>query len=98
MGNLKTMKSAISSLLFHSLTNAVNLKEAGYETAPYTVVKTDGDFEIRSYPELGLATTADSKDGFNNLFDYISGDNERSQKIDMTTPVFTTEDGMAFVM
>ena len=61
-------------------------------------MKTDGDFEIRSYPELGLATTADNKDGFNNLFDYISGDNDRSQKIDMTTPVFSTEDGMAFVM
>lgn len=67
---------------------------AAYETAPYTVVKKDGNYEVREYPDLLLAAT-DSKvstkgrDGsFMRLFRYISGDNEAKQKISMTTPVF----------
>tara|TARA_R110002073_G_scaffold324568_1_gene502606 strand:+ start:984 stop:1601 length:618 start_codon:yes stop_codon:yes gene_type:complete len=74
---------------------AWNLKAfAGYESAEYTVVETDEEFEIRDYPDLKLAATemgfeSRGRDGsFMRLFGYISGGNEAKQKIEMTTPVF----------
>ncbi len=64
-----------------------------YESAEYTVLESDGSFEIREYPELLMATTPMTQmsggDGsFNRLFQYISGQNEEQQKVAMTTPVF----------
>ena len=67
-----------------------------YEAAEYTVVESEGDFEIRDYPELVLATTEmrsrspegdGSGDGsFMRLFGYISGENDQQQKVAMTVP------------
>lgn len=83
---------------------------AGYESAEYKVIESDGNIEIRDYPDLMLAAT-DSKmdtqgrDGsFMRLFRYISGTNEGEQKIAMTTPVFMegeigkSDVSMGFVM
>jgi hypothetical protein len=70
---------------------------AAYESAEYTVVESDGPFEIREYPDLMLASTdasfvAQGNDGsFMRLFRYISGANEANQKVAMTTPVFMEE-------
>lgn len=67
---------------------------AGYESAAYDVIETDGNVEIRQYPDLVLVSTesnfeARGNDGsFMRLFGYISGKNESKQKIEMTTPVF----------
>ncbi|MCA8995586.1 MAG: heme-binding protein [Planctomycetaceae bacterium] len=67
---------------------------AGYESAPYEVIESDGNIEIREYPDLVLASTearfeARGNDGsFMRLFRYISGNNKSDQKIEMTTPVF----------
>lgn len=81
-----------------------------YESAEYEVIVSDGDFEIREYPELTLAATAmngdqQGRDGsFMRLFGYISGQNAAEQKIAMTTPVFMEMDGrhdtkkMSFVL
>ena len=72
---------------------------AGYESADYEVIESDGKFEIREYPDLMLASTrsgknAQGRDGsFMKLFRYISGANESQRKISMTTPVFM-ENGM----
>lgn len=83
---------------------------AGYESAPYEVVESDGNIEIREYPDLVLASTeakfdARGNDGsFMRLFRYISGNNASDQKIEMTTPVFMEPDSleskgqMGFVM
>ncbi len=81
---------------------------AGYESAPYQVVRSDGKFELRDYPELTVVETpmADGSNGsdgsFNRLFRFITGGNEAKQKIAMTTPVFMsgsdTNTKMAFVM
>jgi hypothetical protein len=83
---------------------------AGYESAEYKVVESDGEFEIREYPDLMLVATktkidAQGRDGsFMKLFRYISGANEAEQKISMTTPVFMENDKadsevqMGFVM
>jgi len=67
---------------------------AAYESAEYKVVESDGQFEIRDYPDLMLASTnmssaSQGNDGsFMRLFQYISGKNETEQKVAMTTPVF----------
>jgi DNA gyrase inhibitor GyrI len=82
---------------------------AGYESAPYTVVRSDGKFELRDYPALTVVETpmsADSRDGddgsFRRLFRFITGSNDAKQKIAMTTPVLMSGDGtnatMAFVL
>jgi len=73
---------------------------AGYETAPYKVVRTEGDFEIREYPEMKIVTTARDADNssFMRLFRYISGGNVEKEKIAMTTPVFMVAGKMAFVL
>ncbi|NND96234.1 MAG: heme-binding protein [Pirellulaceae bacterium] len=71
---------------------------AAYESAEYKVVKSDGKFEIREYPDLILASTntevdSQGRDGsFMRLFRYISGANTAEQKISMTTPVFMQDD------
>lgn len=67
---------------------------AGYESAEYKVIESEGDYEVREYPDLMLVATttkidAQGRDGsFMKLFRYISGANESEQKISMTTPVF----------
>jgi len=67
---------------------------AGYESAPYKVVRSDGKFELREYSALTVVETrmaggGNGSDGsFNRLFRFITGGNEAKQKIAMTTPVF----------
>lgn len=65
-----------------------------YETPNYTVIKKEGDIEIRSYPSLLKAQVnvkgqrqETSSQAFRILFDYISGKNATSNKISMTVPV-----------
>jgi hypothetical protein len=81
---------------------------AGYETAPYRVLRTDGKFELRDYPAMTVVETPmirsqNGSDGsFMRLFRFITGGNTAKQKIAMTTPVFMTGDEtnstMAFVL
>lgn len=67
---------------------------SAYESAAYTVLESDGPFEIREYGDLMMATTnmqfeSRGDDGsFMRLFNYISGANDGEQKVAMTTPVF----------
>ena len=67
---------------------------SAYESAEYTVLETDGQIELRAYPDLMLVTTKmgtryQGDDGsFGRLFQYISGGNDNKQKVAMTTPVF----------
>jgi len=79
------------------------LTRAGYESAPYHVLQTDGPVEIRQYPALRIVETRSEGDDFMRLFRYISKDNAAGEKIAMTTPVFmigvgTTNEQMAFVL
>ncbi|MFN0130444.1 MAG: SOUL family heme-binding protein [Verrucomicrobiales bacterium] len=74
---------------------------AGYESAAYSVAKSDGAFQIREYPQLTVVATAmdpartERDDRFMRLFRYIDGNNAASQKIAMTTPVFMTGENAA---
>lgn len=64
------------------------------EEAGYNVLKDNANIQIRQYKPLVTAQTeveanfetASSK-AFQRLFDYISGNNKKQQKIAMTTPV-----------
>jgi len=62
------------------------------ENAPYTVIQKYDDFEERFYPGQIWVCTRNSgqRGGFWKLFGYISGDNNRNQKIDMTVPAMFT--------
>jgi len=81
---------------------------AGYESAPYQVVRSDGALELRTYPALTVVETPMAPDGnaddgsFMRLFGFISGQNQAKEKIAMTTPVFMTGNEtnrtMAFVL
>ncbi len=81
---------------------------SSYESAPYTVARADGKFEVRDYPtmtvvEAPMAKPDSGADGsFRRLFRFITGSNETKEKIAMTTPVFMSggeQDGtMAFVL
>jgi hypothetical protein len=79
---------------------------AGYESAPYEVVRSDGKFEVRDYPAMTVVETTmvgENGDGsFRRLFGFITGRNANKEKIAMTTPVFMagsdTGRTMAFVM
>jgi hypothetical protein len=70
---------------------------------PYTVVRTDDDFEVRAYPDHVLAQVdvvgalgAGAGAGFGPLFQYISGANDASQSIAMTAPVLQQSEGAAW--
>ncbi len=84
----------------------VNTSRAATESPEYTLVARDGKVEICDYPALTLATTpmldAKSNDGFGKLFRFITGSNERSQKIEMTAPVLIDREAgqstMSFIM
>lgn len=78
---------------------------AGYETPDYKVVSKEGVFEIRDYPSLTMVSAPMPHRGadgaFMKLFRFISGKNERSEKISMTTPVLMSgaESGtMSFIV
>ena len=63
------------------------------ETAPYKLIKSDisQSIEVRQYNNLILVSTEmeEGRNGsFRRLFGYITGDNVKSTKIEMTTPVF----------
>ncbi len=86
------------------------------ETPPYDIVSKGDNYEVRRYhPQLWVqvdfvvdpATDFNDKEslGFEPIFQYISGANERKQKIPMTAPVvmeqFAGDSGhrrMAFIM
>lgn len=89
----------------------ISSSRAATETAPYTVIKSEDPFEVRSYDTLNLAKVslpadnpkAATMDGaFMKLFRFIDGANETGEKIAMTTPVIMQhtekESSMSFVL
>ena len=85
---------------------ACRATRAGYESPDYKVSQSDGNFQVREYGEMVVATATmngkgkDDGRGFNKLFGYISGKNEADEKIAMTTPVFIDKqkDTMQFIL
>ncbi len=104
---LITMLAGLGTLVGVIATGCGTVR-GGYESAPYSVVRASGKFELRDYPALTVVETpmargSNGSDGsFNRLFRFITGGNQAKQKISMTTPVFMsggdTNAKMAFVM
>jgi hypothetical protein len=75
------------------------------EEASYSVIKKDGNFEIRAYASHILAETVVEGDlegagnkAFNRLFRFISGDNRRREQVAMTAPVSQEAQGEKIAM
>jgi hypothetical protein len=56
----------------------------------YTVIAAQPDYEIREYETYIIAETQQER-GFNELFQYISGNNTAQTKLSMTAPVLKSE-------
>merc|ERR1712142_628365 len=82
--------NGLSNLLTSAVGGEARGEVDGYENAPYQVVNSYDGYEERYYPSNMWVCTRSG--GFMNLFRYISGDNDRDQKIDMTVPVMMTHD------
>jgi len=76
------------ALLFFPYSNAMSNEEASYD-----IVDKNEVYEIRKYSDrLAVeTTTSGSNNNFRKLFNYISGRNQTSEKISMTTPVTQVE-------
>ena len=66
------------------ISNAMAVEEVEYE-----VIKENGVYEIRKYSDrLAIETLSTNQNsGFRKLFNYISGNNQKNEEIQMTTPV-----------
>ena len=67
----------------------LTFKTMAYEEATYSIVYQNDVYEIRNYSDrLAIQVNYTNQDGgFRRLFNYISGSNIDSTKINMTTPV-----------
>ena len=91
-------------MLFH-LYISVFLMTQSYQTQPYEVVSSFDQIEIRYYPsamKVQVESPRTNNRNFNALFKYISGNNDKGEKIAMTTPVYMENkkesQTMAFVL
>ena len=78
---------------------------SNYETQKYDVILSDNNFEIRFYDsslKAKVASDRSANGNFYKLFQFISGNNSKGEKIAMTTPVYMKNDEnqntMEFVM
>lgn len=109
MKTLIILMAALSAIaiLFQSF---MSIQTRQTEKQKYTVVYSEGDFEVRHYPSATVATMRSSArnyrelsgSGFRRVAAYIFGDNANQEKIAMTSPVHMSigEKGssMSFVM
>ncbi len=101
---------SVLSVIFILFQSFISMGTSNTEKQPYTVLKTEGEIEIRLYPSVTMATIQStaknyrdlSGNGFRKIAGYIFGNNASGEKIAMTTPVHMDfqESGssMAFVM
>lgn len=100
---------AIAALLFGSLAFWIWRNSRAVSPSPnYRLRRKDGNFEIREYPNLAVATTIsragreEMSNSFYRLLQFITGANASQQKIEMTTPVLMTlgsaADSMSFIL
>ena len=85
--------SKIFKIIFYSIYFFTYSHVMANEEAKYDIVKSNDTYEIRKYSDrlaVQVASTS-GNNGFRKLFNYISGNNEKNQKIKMTVPVTVME-------
>jgi len=83
------------SMVTQEAKNVVSRTPDGLETPAYRLVGTGDGYELREYPSYGVAVTpitvkwdvASIATGFNSLAAYLLGSNQRSEAMEMTTPL-----------
>ena len=88
MKSLKLILLLLCTLSFFTYSKVMAAEEAKYE-----IIIENNIYEVRKYLDrLAVETiTTDQSNGFRKLFNYISGGNQKEQKIEMTTPVTRIE-------
>mgnify|MGYP001974058514 FL=1 len=72
-----------------------------YETQKYDMLLSEDDFEIRFYYsalKAKVVSQRNSNGNFYKLFQFISGNNSKGEKIAMTTPVYMKNDNNSNIM
>ena len=78
LNNLKMKK--ILLIVLSALT--LSSQTMAYEEANYEIVKENKNYEIRKYSDrLVIETNSIQGNGFRKLFNYISGNNKKMQKL-----------------
>ena len=82
------------------LTLSLTIKTMAYEEATYNLVDQNNIYEIRNYSDrLAIQVNyTDSSSGFRKLFNYISGSNINSTKINMTIPAIQSNENGSKIM
>ena len=91
-------KTIISFFIF---TLSMSVFSQKYETHNYETLFSDDSFEVRLYDSVLKAKTSSTKGSNNNfgkLFRYISGYNQKNEKISMTTPVYMNDEDKGSMM
>ena len=90
-------------LLLLTITTATMI--SNYETQKYDVVLSEDNFEIRFYDsslKAKVSSDRSANGNFYKLFQFISGNNSKGEKIAMTTPVYMknneSQNTMEFVL
>jgi effector-binding domain-containing protein len=84
--------AAVVAVLIVAGTYVMHISNA--DEPHFTLIKKDGDIEIRQYPALTIAEVKVTgmrinaiRDGFKQLANYIFGGNQNNTQIEMTAPV-----------
>ena len=83
---VKILKFALIILFFTIINTKITM---ALEEPKYEIIKSNKDYEIRKYNNrLAIQTEYSYENsGFRYLFNYISGENNMSEKVSMTVPV-----------
>ena len=98
MGSTSKLRS-IPFLTFFIFTS--HMFSQSYETHKYETLFSDDEFEVRLYEPVLKAKTyssSGSNNNFGKLFRYISGYNEKNEKMSMTTPVYMRNEDKGAMM
>ena len=101
----KLVLAAFPYVLFASSVFFAGNDVMAIEEARFTVLEKDKEFELRQYePQIVAETLVEGNfeevgnQGFRRLFDYISGNNQKTQSIPMTAPVTQEAGGVKITM